>query len=165
MICLLVFDVDGTLTDGRIYMGTDGEAMKSFDAKDGYGIAHLLPAMGVTPVIITGRTSRILQRRATELRITELHQGVADKLTELKAIMAERRLTADEVAFIGDDLNDLEGIRYAGVSGCPADAVREVREAVDYVCTHEGGRGAAREFIEWIAVRNANETGCSDSRR
>ena len=83
-IKLLVMDVDGTLTDGHIYMGPDGEVMKAFDVKDGYGIAHILPRYGIIPVIITGRRSQIVERRCAELGITELYQGVGDKLERLK---------------------------------------------------------------------------------
>ena len=87
-IKLLVMDVDGTLTDGRIFIGAQGEVMKAFDVRDGYAIAHILPQLGITPVIITGRTSAIVEQRAKELKITELYQGVADKLTKLKEVTA-----------------------------------------------------------------------------
>lgn len=154
MIRLLVMDVDGTLTDGRILIGPDGEALKAFDAKDGYGIKHLLPDSGIEPMIITGRRSRILERRARELGITALHQGVHDKLPLLNRLLRERGLAPDEAAYIGDDLNDLEAMRAVGVAGCPADAVRGVIDIADHVCVHDGGRGAVREFIEYLIERN-----------
>ena len=88
-IKLLVMDVDGTLTDGKIYMGAEGEMMKAFDVKDGYGIAHILPRLGITPVIITGRRSGIVERRCAELGITELYQGVRDKLEKLRELLHE----------------------------------------------------------------------------
>ena len=151
-IRLLVMDVDGTLTDGRIYMGPEGEAMKAFDVKDGYGIAHMLPGLGIVPVIITGRRSRIVENRARELGITELHQGVGDKLAELERIAADYGVSRDEIAYIGDDENDIDCMEYAGVSGAPADAEACAIAAADYVCRHDGGRGAVREFIGMLAA-------------
>ena len=94
----LVMDVDGTLTDGRIYIDTQGEAMKAFDVKDGYAIAHILPAVGVIPVIITGRNSQIVEQRAEELKIRELYQGISDKLVQLKQIAAKYKVQPEEIA-------------------------------------------------------------------
>lgn len=149
-IKMLVMDVDGTLTDGCIYMGPQGEAMKAFNCQDGYGIAQILPQLGITPVIITGRNSQIVANRAGELKITHLHQGVHHKLPLLQQIARELGATREEVAYIGDDLNDLDCIRWCGLTGCPADAVPEIRDAVDFVCSRNGGRGAVREFIAYI---------------
>ena len=148
-IKMLVMDVDGTLTDGRIYIGAEGEVMKAFDVKDGYGIVQLRKK-GVIPVIITGRQSDIVSCRAKELGITELYQGVADKLQKLKVVAEKYTCTPDEIAYIGDDLNDLECIQYCGVTGCPADAVEAVKNAVGYVCKSDGGKGAVRNFCEYI---------------
>lgn len=152
-IKLLVMDVDGTLTDGRIYLGVQGEVMKAFDVRDGYAIAQILPQLGITPVIITGRSSAIVAQRAKELKIKELYQGVSGKLTKLKEVAAKFGASADEVAYIGDDLNDLDCIQCCGCTACPGDAVPEVLESVDYVCKHDGGRGAVREFIEFLCAR------------
>lgn len=146
---MLVMDVDGTLTDGRIYIGANGELMKAFDVKDGYAIVHLREK-GIEPVIITGRKSAIVQERAKELGITELYQGVSDKLHQLIVVSQKFNCRSDEIAYIGDDLNDLECIEYCGISGCPNDAVDIVKQNVRYVCRNIGGRGAVREFIEWI---------------
>ena len=148
-IKLLAMDVDGTLTDGRIYIGSDGEVMKAFDVKDGYGIVQFKKNGGI-PVIITGRQSKIVEQRCRELGITELHQGVSDKLACLKRIIDRYGLTCEEVAYIGDDLNDLSCINYVGLSACPADSVQTVKAAVSYICIHNGGYGAVREFIEKI---------------
>lgn len=150
-IKMLVMDVDGTLTDGHIYMGANGELMKAFHAQDGYGIAQILPKLGIVPVIITGRTSDILEKRAAELKITRLYQGIGDKLALLRILAAEMEAAPEEIACIGDDLNDLECIRFCGFTGCPADAVPPIVSAVNYVCRREGGRGAVREFIDHIA--------------
>ena len=152
-IKLLVMDVDGTLTDGHIYISSSGEAMKAFHVQDGYGIAHILPELGITPVIITGRKSEIVAVRAAELKIHELYQGVSDKLAQLWAVGEKLGAVPEEIAYIGDDLNDLDCIRACGFTACPADAVPEVLKAVDYVCKKEGGRGAVREFIAEIRGR------------
>ena len=149
-IKMLVMDVDGTLTDGCIYMGPQGEAMKAFNAQDGYGIAQILPKLGITPVIITGRNSRIVANRAEELKIHHLHQGVHDKLTLLQRIARELGAAREEVAYIGDDLNDLDCIRWCGLTGCPADAVPEIQAAVNFVSSRTGGHGAVREFVDYI---------------
>lgn len=149
-IKMLVMDVDGTLTDGCIHMGPDGETEKAFHAHDGYGIAQILPKYGIAPVIITGRASRIVERRAEELKITHLYQGVSDKLARLQQVAAELVAAPEEIAYIGDDLNDLDCIRWCGVTACPADAIRQVRDAAGYICQRDGGRGAVREFIDRI---------------
>ena len=146
-IKLFVMDVDGTMTDGRLYIGAVGEAMKAFDVKDGYAIYHMLPAKNIIPVIITGRSSQIVATRAKELKITELYQGVSDKLAVLSAVAAKYGVTPDEIAYIGDDLNDLDAMVYCGYTACPADSVDEVLQAAKYVCKHNGGRGAVREFV------------------
>lgn len=149
-IKLLVMDVDGTLTDGHIYIGSNGELMKAFDVKDGYAIYHMLPAHNIIPVIITGRSSDIVTARAKELKITELHQGVSDKLAVLASIAAEYDVTPNQIAYIGDDLNDLDAMSYCGYTACPADAVDAVRKTAKYVCHANGGRGAVREFVEYL---------------
>ena len=91
-----------------------------------------------------------MEQRAKELKITELYQGVADKLVKLKEVAAKFGASADEIAYIGDDLNDLSCIRYCGITACPADAIPEVLDAVDYACKHDGGRGAIREYIDYL---------------
>lgn len=150
-IKMLVMDVDGTLTDGHIYMGAEGEAMKAFSCKDGHGIGQMLPAMGIVPVIITGRSSKIVENRAKELHIEELHQGVADKLPLLKRIAEKYGFDREEIAYVGDDLNDWDCLRYCGLTACPQDAETAVKEIVSYVAPRDGGRGAVRDFIEYIA--------------
>lgn len=152
-IKLFVMDVDGTLTDGKIYIGEDGEIMKAFDVKDGYAIACVLPKVDITPVIITGRKSKIVEQRAKELKIAELHQGISNKLLKLQEVAEKYKVDLEEVAYIGDDLNDIECMELCGLSACPSDAIREVVDKCDYVCKQPGGRGAVREFIDWI-LRN-----------
>ena len=149
-IKMLVMDVDGTLTDGHIYMGPSGETMKVFSCKDGYALQSILPKTGIVPVIITGRDSVITANRAKELRVRELYQGVHDKLPLLKEIAARYGFGQEEIAYIGDDLNDWDCLCWCGLSACPQDAVPEVKEKVDYVCAHDGGRGAVRDLIEYM---------------
>lgn len=152
-IKMLIMDVDGTLTDGRIYIGAKGEVMKAFDVKDGYAIAQILPEKNIIPVIITGRMSDIVVERAKELKITELYQGVSDKLKQLQVLKEKYKISQEEIAYIGDDINDLECIKYCGITGCPSDSIEIIKKQVDYVCNSDGGRGAVREFIEWVISR------------
>lgn len=149
-IKMLVMDVDGTLTDGHIYMSENREIMKAFDVRDGYAIANILPAHKITPVIITGRSSKIVEKRAAELNISHLYQGVSDKRRILETAKKTLGVSTDEIAYIGDDVNDLDCILCCGLTACPADAVPAVQSKVDFVCTHSGGRGAVREFIDYI---------------
>ena len=153
----LVMDVDGTLTDGKIYIGPDGECMKAFNVKDGYGIAQILPKHGILPIIITGRASAITERRAEELNIHCLYQNVSNKVSVLKKIMNENKLVSDAVAYIGDDLNDLPAMKVCGCVGCPNDSTKEVLEYADYVCTKNGGAGAVSEFIDYIVKECEHE--------
>lgn len=154
MIKILVMDVDGTLTDGKINISEKGELFKSFNVKDGYGIANLLPKMNILPVIITGRNSEIVKERCKDLNIELLYQGINDKIFQLKEVLYKLNLTADQVAYIGDDLNDLDCLEYVGISACPSDAVSLVKERVNYICKNKGGNGAVREFIDWLAMEN-----------
>ena len=149
-IKMLVMDVDGTLTDGKIYIGPQGEVMKAFNVKDGYAIKHILPEMGIIPVIITGRTSAIVEYRAKELDITELYQGVTDKLAQLKKVAEKYQLTKNQIAYIGDDVNDLECIKYCGFSACPNDAVAEVKNSSLFVCYTNGGNGVICNAIDYL---------------
>ena len=147
-IKMLVMDVDGTLTDGRLYIGENGEVMKAFDVRDGYAIAHFLPEAGITPVIMTNRQSKIVEQRAKELKVKELYQGIPNKLDQVKKLAKTQGLKPEEIAFIGDDLADLECMKWCGLRACPNDSVKEIKEVSDFICTHDGGRGAVREFIE-----------------
>lgn len=143
-------DVDGTLTDGKIYMSGSGELFKAFDIKDGYGINEILPRFGIVPVIITGRTSKIVENRARELGITELYQGKHEKLETMLQVMEKFECVPEEVAYIGDDILDIPCMERCGLVGCPSDAVDEVKAIATFVASKEGGRGAVREFIEWL---------------
>jgi len=146
---MLLMDVDGTLTDGVVFVLPDGEEVKSYNVKDGLGIllAHLA---GLKTGIITGKTSRALEKRAAKLNIDELHQGVLDKKRVFDEILARHQLAAEEVAYIGDDVGDLEVIRSVGLAAAVADAHPEVKKHSHFICRERGGRGAVREFIEYI---------------
>lgn len=153
---LLVTDVDGVLTDGGIVYDESGVESKRFNVKDGYVCKYLLQA-GIKLAIITGRSSGIVQRRSSELNFTYLRQGVSDKLQTLKEIADLERLTPSQIAFIGDDLNDLELIRYAGLSAAPVDAFDYITNEVDYICSRKGGEGAFREFADLILKYHNHE--------
>lgn len=143
-------DVDGTLTDGSIYVGGDGEVMKRFYVRDGLAIKHILPKHGIRPIILTGRSSDIVEYRCRELDIDTVIQGSGNKLPDLLKTLCELGIEPCEAAYIGDDINDIECMRVVGLSGCPADAAKQVRSVADFVSAYDGGRGAVREFIEWI---------------
>lgn len=150
----LVMDVDGTLTDGKIYMSNTGEAFKVFDIKDGCGIADILRQTSIVPVIITARSSDIILNRAKELRITHVYQGVRDKLEKLEEVVKADGNDLNSVAYIGDDILDLKVMvpvkAAGGLIGCPTDAAGSVKSVADYICQRRGGDGAVREFIEWL---------------
>lgn len=157
MVKVLVMDVDGTLTDGNIYMGVTCEMMKAFNIKDGYGIHNMLPQNNVIPVIITGRKSAIVENRCKELGIDHVYQGVHDKTSQLQEVLQALGYTFADTAYIGDDLNDLDCMQAVkangGVVGCPCDAVAKVKELSDYVSERPGGKGAVRDFIDTL-IRN-----------
>jgi 3-deoxy-D-manno-octulosonate 8-phosphate phosphatase (KDO 8-P phosphatase) len=154
-IKLLVLDVDGVLTDGSIIYSSKGEELKVFNVKDGQGIKQLQGA-GVEVAIITGRSSPMVERRAKELGINTLMQGVTDKKAALDQMMSSKGLTSDQVAFMGDDLPDLPAIQEVAFSACPIDAVPEVRAACTYVCHVIGGRGCVREVCDLIVKAKAS---------
>lgn len=149
-IKLLLTDCDGVLTDGGVYYGESGEDLKKFNVRDGMGAERLKNIAGVTTGIITGELSPSVIKRAEKLKIDELHLGAKDKPAILKEILNRLGLQAEEVAYIGDDSNDLEIIRLAGFSACPSDALQFVKEGVDYVCETKGGEGCFRELAELI---------------
>lgn len=146
---LLLMDVDGVLTDGGLYYGHDGEAMKRFDVKDGHGIV-LCRSVGLASGILTARSSTIVEKRGTELGMKHILQGRRDKAAGFREILETTGLTAEQVCYIGDDINDIPVLRQVGFSAAPADARPEVLEKVHYVCKHAGGHGAVRELCELL---------------
>ena len=149
MIRLLVLDVDGCLTDGKIIYTDEGDEIKTFNVKDGFAIVNWM-ALGRQAAIITGRRSRIVERRAKELGIDHFYQGVKDKLAMLQELCDELGMTLDEVAVIGDDLNDYRMLKACGRSFVPADAVHQVTAVADVVLSRKGGDGAVREMIDLL---------------
>lgn len=158
MIRFLVMDVDGTLTDGKIYMGQDGELFKAFDIKDGYGVRCLLPDANIIPVVITARNSRIVENRCQEMGVTELYQGRMNKLDTLVQVLEKysksdnAEYTLANVAYVGDDLLDLQCMKpikeAGGFVACPNDAVEDVKKIADYIASKNAGNGAVRELID-----------------
>jgi 3-deoxy-D-manno-octulosonate 8-phosphate phosphatase (KDO 8-P phosphatase) len=149
-IKLLLTDCDGVLTDGGIYYSARGEEMKRFSILDGMGVARLRKLVGVETGIITGENSDIVLRRAEKLRIKEYYPGVQDKLAKLNEILKDMNLAPDQVAYIGDDVNDLEIMKNVGLSACPADAISFILDTADVVLKSKGGYGAFRDFAEII---------------
>ena len=148
-IKLFAMDVDGTLTDGIIYMGNEGEMFKAFNVKDGLGI-KLLKDYGIVPAIITGRTSRIVENRCRELGLTEFHQGVKNKAEKLKELMEKYGLTPEETAYIGDDMNDLSAMKTAGITFAPADCAESLKPYIDIILTKPAGQAPVREAVDLI---------------
>ncbi len=146
---IAVFDVDGVLTDGRLYYSETGDAMKAFDVRDGMGM-KLLQDSGVELAIITSRHAPAVLLRAADLGITHVQQGVADKLAAFEALLADTGFAPGEAAFPGDDLVDLPVLRRCGFAATVADAPALLKRHADYVTRATGGRGAAREFCEMI---------------
>jgi len=150
MIELLVLDVDGTLTDGKIIYTSNGDEIKNFDVKDGLAIASWTKKYNKKVAIITGRKSKLVENRAKELGVTHLFQGVDNKDEVLQSILDEENITWEQTAGIGDDLNDYKMLDKVGISFAVADAVEDIQELCDVVCSNKGGYGAVREMVEYI---------------
>jgi 3-deoxy-D-manno-octulosonate 8-phosphate phosphatase (KDO 8-P phosphatase) len=155
-IRLLILDVDGVLTDGRLYFGPRGEALKVFDVRDGYGIVQLQRA-GVTVAVISGRRSPMVVVRCRELGLRYVQQGVADKLGVFARLCARLKLTPAACACVGDDLPDLPLMRAATLSFAVADAHSEVRRSADIVTRAAGGRGAVREVCDYLLALRSRQ--------
>ena len=148
-IRLLATDVDGVLTDAGMYYAESGDEWKKFNARDGMGL-KLLQRAGIITAIVTQERTKIVTRRAEKLAIPELHQGVMDKASLVRAMATRHGLALSQVAYIGDDMNDLETLKVVGFSATPADGIPQIIAAVDYVCQKKGGEGAVREISEMI---------------
>jgi len=150
-IKILITDCDGVLTDGGVYYGENGEVMKKFNIKDGMAVERMRNICNVETGIITGEMSPSVAKRAEKLKITQLHLGAKDKPAVLAKILAElTELKVEEIAYIGDDVNDLEIMKVVGLTASPADAISFVKDKVDYICQAKGGEGCFREFAELI---------------
>ena len=148
-IQLLVFDVDGVLTQGDIIYTDTGVEAKAFNVKDGLGV-RVATGAGLEVAIVTGRASRVVERRARDLRIAEVLERVGNKAEAVSRLAEDKGIPLERVAFMGDDLNDREAMRLAGVGIAPADAAAEIREEADLVTEAPGGKGAAREAVEAV---------------
>lgn len=151
-IALVLCDNDGVLTDGTVLVSERGEEMKAYSLRDGMGVERLRQS-GVATGIITREQSAIVLRRAEKLRLEHVWLGVRDKAAHLERVLAETGLARDRLAYVGDDVNDLDAILAIGETGltaAPADAITEVKRAVHYVCHAAGGHGAFREVAEWL---------------
>lgn len=153
---LLFLDVDGTLTDGKLYISNNGELFKAFDVKDGCGIHDILPKYNIIPVIITARSSDIVKHRCKELNIEHFYQGCRNKREKMLEIANQYGIAMNEagvlsgVAYMGDDILDLQCLEIAEFKGCPRNAVKEILEVCNFISNYDGGNGAVREFIEWL---------------
>ena len=154
-IRLLVMDVDGVMTDGKITYTSDGQELKSFNIKDGLGIKRA-QASGIETAISTGRTSPMVERPARELGIAHLVQGREDKLAALSDLVDQMNLSLDQVAYIGDDLPDLTAIESVKLGACPADAATEVKSKANWVSTRSGGDGCVRELCDLLVSHKSS---------
>lgn len=148
-IKVLILDVDGVLTDGRVIYTDSGEEIKRFDVRDGHGL-KLLMRSGIEVILLTGRESKVVLHRARDLGIEHVYQKALNKIEVYKTILADRSLEDKDVGFVGDDLIDLPVLRKVGFSAAVPDAVQEVKEIVDYITTKRGGEGAVREICELL---------------
>jgi 3-deoxy-D-manno-octulosonate 8-phosphate phosphatase (KDO 8-P phosphatase) len=149
-IKLLLTDVDGVLTDNGVYYSEAGEIMKRFSIRDGMGVERLRKLCSIETGIVTGEHSPSVAKRAEKLNISALYLGIKDKAALLDSILAQHGLQAEEVAFIGDDVNDLGIMSKVGLTACPLNAMSQVVQVVDYHCKEKGGDGAFRDFAEWL---------------
>ena len=152
-IKILVLDVDGTLTDGKIYVDDKDNSFKAFNVKDGFALVNWLK-LGGEVAILTGKKSNIVEKRAKELEIKYIIQGSKNKKQDLKNLLKELNITFENVAYMGDDLNDLGVMKSVGFSACPKDSVQEVLEITNFISSKNGGDGAVREFLEHIMKKN-----------
>lgn len=154
-IKLFALDVDGTMTNGEIMYDEAGLETKVFNAKDGLAIKTALN-QGLKVAIITGRNSVITEKRGAELGVNYLYQGIHDKVPVLHEICSDAGITPEEVAYVGDDINDLSAMEISGFTACPNDAANDIRLVVNYVSNFDGGKGAIREVIEMIMKQQGN---------
>jgi 3-deoxy-D-manno-octulosonate 8-phosphate phosphatase (KDO 8-P phosphatase) len=156
-IKLLLTDCDGVLTDTGVYYGAEGEILKRFSIRDGMGVERLSQLCNVETGIMTGEMSPSVMKRAEKLKITELHLGIKNKIVRLQEILLRKNLKPEEIAYIGDDVNDLEVLNSVGFAACPSDAMDLIQGAIHYKCTNPGGNGCFREVAEFI-IRSKNKS-------
>lgn len=154
-ISLIFLDIDGTLTDGKIYYNSDGIETKAFNIKDGLIISAMVK-IGYRFVVVTGRESSIVCDRMSELGVTDIFQKVCSKKEFVKKYLVNRGVSQEECCYIGDDLNDVAAMKDLGFKGCPADSCEEVKRIADFVSEYKGGEGAVREILEFLIKQNCD---------
>ena len=154
-IKLVAFDVDGVLTNGEIIYSENGEEIKIFNAKDGQGV-FMLSTEGIITAIITARASKIIKKRAEDLAISYVYEGIKNKLVAIQELVSLNGLDFSEVAYVGDDIPDICVLEKVGLAFCPADAVDEVKKICHFISTKPGGRGAVREITDFILRSKKN---------
>lgn len=152
-IRLLVFDVDGVMTDGSITYDENGIEYKTFNAKDGHGLAKMIK-YGFLTAVITGRRNGTVERRSQDLHFTEVYQGVKNKLPILEAIMEKYELDFSQVCYMGDDEPDIAILEKVAIAACPADAVKRVKNICNFISSKDGGKGAVRELCDFVFEAN-----------
>jgi 3-deoxy-D-manno-octulosonate 8-phosphate phosphatase (KDO 8-P phosphatase) len=153
-IKLVLTDNDGVLTDTGVYYSEKGEELKRFSIRDGMGVERLKNLVNIKTVIITGELSGSVKKRAEKLKIDEIYLGAKNKELLFNDILKKNMLKAENIDFIGDDVNDIKLIKMVGLSAAPADAMEDILEIVDFACEHKGGNGAFREFAELLIAFN-----------
>lgn len=148
-ITTIFLDIDGTLTDGKVYLDDGRNEFKSFDVKDGLMVVSTIE-LGYDIIIMTGRQSQVVARRAEELGIKEFYQGIRNKKEAVEKLMEEKGFSYENLAYLGDDLNDYAVMDKCAFAGCPADAAAEIKEISDFISKFEGGHGAVREILSYI---------------
>lgn len=148
-ITTIFLDIDGTLTDGKVYLDNVENEFKSFDVKDGLMVVSTIE-LGYDIIIMTGRESQVVARRAEELGIKELYQGIRNKKEAVEKLMEEKEFSYENLAYLGDDLNDFAVMDKCAFAACPADAAAEIKEISDYISEYKGGNGAVREILTYI---------------
>lgn len=145
----IFLDIDGTLTDGKVYLDNGKNEFKSFDVKDGLMVVSTIE-LGYDIIIMTGRQSQVVARRAEELGIKELYQGIRNKKEAVEKLMDEKKFSYENLAYLGDDLNDFAVMDKCAFAGCPADAAAEIKEISDFISNSKGGNGAVREILSYL---------------
>jgi len=153
-IKLVILDVDGAMTDGKVYYSSNGELIKPFSVKDGFFLKHVCPPLGIKFAIISGGFGEIVHKRAEVLGIDDIYVGFVDKADAYNELKTKYSLENDEIAYFGDDWFDWSAMKFAGLKGSPSDAAPEIKERVDFVTKSKAGKGAVREFLEYILKRD-----------
>ena len=151
LIKLVITDVDGVLTDGGMYYSEKGEILKKFNAKDGMGV-EILSQYKIKTILLTRENSNIVKKRGSKIKTAATYIGILNKKSQLKKISKKFKVPLTRIAYIGDDLNDLEIMKLVGFAATPADGIKDLQKIVDYVCKNNGRHGASREIVDLIVL-------------